>query len=123
MALTRKDVVATMLAVVIVLVAMAVLGGWDWPLLGTERAGAIAVLVLGMAVCTQGTAISEGSSMREPYVATMSLVGIAVLGTAIWAIVAGTETAFAVEVTVTLVMWLISTLRHALGVGPTPATR
>jgi hypothetical protein len=53
--------------------------------------------------------------MRDPYVVSMSAIGVVVLAAAVWAIVADSETAFLVEVTVTLAMWVASTIRHAFG--------
>lgn len=115
MHLTQKDGVAAVLAIGVILVAAAVVGGWDWPLLGSYRVGAIAVLLLGMGQCAQGTAIQDKGSMRDPFVITMSVLGVGALGAAVWAIVANTETAFMVQVAITLAMWLISTIRHAVG--------
>lgn len=115
MRLTWKDGVATLLAAAVVLVAVAVVQDWGWPLLGSYRAGSVAILVLGMGMCATGNSAVEGSSMREPYTAVTSVLGIVSLGIAIWAIVADTQTSMVALTISTIVLWAISTLAHAVG--------
>jgi hypothetical protein len=119
MHLTRKDLVATLSAIGVTLVTMAVLGEWGWPLLGGVRAGAAAVLLVGMGMCAVGNAVAgEAPSMRDPYVRFMAAVGVAILVAAIVAIVTGAEAWLVVETGLILAMWLVSTVRHAFVATP-----
>src|SRR3990172_11415356 len=74
MRLTWKDGVTTLFAVAVVLVTMSVVQGWDWPLLGSYRAGTVALVVLGMGMCATGGSTIQSLSMRNPYVATTSIL-------------------------------------------------
>jgi hypothetical protein len=122
MRLTRKDLVATISALGVSLVTLAVLGESGWPLLGGVRTGAVAVLLVSMGMCAVGNAATgEPPSMRDPYVRFMAGVGVAILVAAIVALVTGIETWLLVETTLVVSMWVVSTVRHALGLGSRPA--
>jgi len=54
MRLTWRDGITTVLAALVVLVTLAATQGWDWPLLGSERAAVAALTVLGYAMCVFG---------------------------------------------------------------------
>lgn len=115
MRLTWRDGVATLLAAAVVLVATSVVQGWEWPLLGSYRAGSVAILILGMGMCATGNSATQSGSMKDPYVATTSALGFVTLGIAIWAIVANTETSMIALVVSTITLWAISTIAHAVG--------
>ena len=120
MHLTRNDLVATLAAIGVTLVTLAVIGEWGWPLLGSVRTGAAAVLLLSMGMCAAGNASAGTPSMRDPYVRFMAVAGVAILVAAVVAIVTASETWLVVETALVLVMWLVSTVRHAF-VAPRPA--
>jgi len=115
MRLTWKDGVTTLLAVAVVLVTMSVVQGWDWPLLGSYRAGTVALVVLGMGMCATGGSTIQSFSMRNPYVATTSILGGLALAFAIWALVSNTEEPFVALAVDTVLLWLVSTMHHAIG--------
>jgi hypothetical protein len=115
MRLTWKDGVATLLAIGTSLVTLAVVQEWGWPLLGSYRAGAAVLLLMGIVMCALGDSTAERSNMRSPYIATMSVLGIVAVGLGIWALIADAEVAFLGLAVVTLTMWLASTLHHAVG--------
>ena len=110
---TRKDLGATILAVGVTLIALAVLGEWGWPLLGSVRIGAVAVLVLSMGMCATGNVSSGDVSMRDPYVRFMAGFGVVILAAGAVAIITASELWLAIETTLVVAMWAISTGRHA----------
>jgi uncharacterized membrane protein len=113
MRLTWKDGITTLLVVAVVLVAMAVIQEWGWPLLGSYRAGGIVLLVLGMAMCTMSGSTQE-TSMRSPYTMTASILGVLALVLAIWTVIADTQAPL-VALTIDIVLlWLVSTLHHVV---------
>jgi hypothetical protein len=115
MTLTWRDGVATLLAAAVVLVAVSVVQGWGWPLLGSYRAGSVAILVIGMAMCATGNSATQNGSVKDPYTAVTTVLGIVTLGIAIWAIVADTETSMVALTASTITLWAISTIAHAAG--------
>lgn len=112
MGLTWKDGVSTLLAAAVVLVALAVVEEWGWPLLGSYRAGAVAIGVMGLGMCALGSSTQEASGPRGPYFATMSLLGALALVFAIWAIVADAKEPFVALAVDTVLLWMASTLHH-----------
>ena len=120
MHLTRNDLAATISAIGVTLVTLAVLGEWGWPLLGSVRTGAAAVLLVSMGMCAAGNASAGAPSMRDPYVRFMAGTGVAILLAAVLAMVTASETWLVVETALVLAMWLVSTVRHAF-VTPRPA--
>lgn len=118
MRLTWKDGVTTLLAVATVLVALAVVQEWDWPLLGSVRAGTVALMAVGLGMCALGGSTVERSEARGPYFATLSMLGILALVLGVWALIAGTEEPFLALAIVSVLMWLASTMRHAIGGRP-----
>jgi hypothetical protein len=118
MHLTRKDLLATLSAIGATLVTLAVLGDWGWPLLGSVRTGAVAVLLVSMGMCAVGnSAAGEPPSMRDPYARSMAGIGVAILVVAIVAMITGAEIWLIAETAMVVGMWLITTLRHAFATG------
>lgn len=113
MRLTWKDGVTTVLAIGVVLATMAVVEGWGWPLLGTYRSGAAVLLVVGFGMCALSGS-SQTTSMRSAYTVTTSLLGVLALVFAIWAIVADTQAPFVALAIDIVLLWLVSTLHHAM---------
>jgi hypothetical protein len=112
MRLTWKDGVATLLVIGVVLVALAVVQGWDWPLVGSYRAGTVAILAMGLGVCALGGSMLEREGAGGPYRATMSILGFAALAFGVWALIADAEEPFIALTVVTVLMWLVATLHH-----------
>jgi len=113
MKVSFKDVSATALAALAALVALAVINGWGWPLLGGYRAGTIALGVIGVGMCAIG---SDYSTVRglDPFVVVAGLLGVVVLGLVIAGLIWATATMFVwLAVTIPL-LWLVTTARHVL---------
>jgi hypothetical protein len=118
MRLTWKDGVSTLLAIATVLATLAVVQDWGWPLLGSYRAGAAALLVLGIAMCALGDATAERSNIRSPYVVTMNVLGFLALGFGVWALIADAKEPFLALAFTSVLMWAASTLHHAVRTRP-----
>jgi hypothetical protein len=109
MALTRKDVVATLLTTLAVLVFAATHEGWNVWLVGDSRRWAAGViLVLGCATCGQG---SPDKGRASKFLAALGILAFAL---AIVAIVTGSLTPLSLLVADIVLLWALSTFRHAL---------
>ena len=113
MHLTWKDGVSTLLVIAVVLVALAVVQDWGWPLLGSYRAGTVAIAILGLGMCALGGS-TRTETFRGPFVATASVLGILALVFAVWALIADERAPFVALAVDTVLLWLVSTLHHAL---------
>ena len=113
MKVSFKDATATLLAALAALVALAVVNGWGWPLLGGYRAGTIALGVIGFGMCAVG---SDYSTVRglDPFVVVAGLLGVAALGLAIAGLIWSTATLFVWLAVTILLLWLVTTVRHIL---------
>jgi hypothetical protein len=116
MTLTWKDAVATLASALAVLAFVITHEGWDVWLIGDHRRWAAAVvLVLGLAACSAG-ASKDGMARRDSAV----LGGLAgVLG--ILAVITGSLTPLSLLVADIVVLWVITTYRHAAAGAPRSA--
>lgn len=120
MRLTRRDGVATVMAGLVAAVALAVTRSWDWPMLGSYRAGVAALGVIGWSMCIVGSSRTT-YSFKGPFVVFASALGGLALLLVIVGLVTGTETPFLLLAVVIEILWLATTLRHAVSarhVGP-----
>lgn len=90
MRLTWRDGVAALFAVVVGLITVAVTREWGWPLLGSYRAGIVALALVGVPMCLiGGYAFWDSPAFRHPRLilkdpfltaaAALGLVAVAVL--------------------------------------------
>ena len=108
MTVSRKDVTATALTMLVVLVFVATHEAWGVPLIGDSRrwvAGTI--MLLGVLTCAQGT---PGKGKGTAFLA---MLGILALGLALVTLITGSLTLLSVLVVDIFVLWAASTLRHA----------
>ncbi len=96
-------------------------------LAGIEVAGprVLAAVVLGLGLAASLTAVVYGVGAgllhaSKMYLVVASLIGLAALISGVMAIVAVNEPMLAILVTTTVVLWLVSTVRHVVS---TPADR
>jgi hypothetical protein len=107
MTVSRRDLVATGLTLLAVLVFAAVHEGWGAPLVGDSVRWATAViLVLGMATC------SQGSPGRDRGSKLLGVLGVTALVLAVVALVTASLTALSLLVLTFVVLWAVSTWRH-----------
>jgi hypothetical protein len=113
--LTRKDVTATVLTILAVLVFLATHEGWAVWLIGdSHRWAAGAILLLGVGTCAQG---SPTRDRLTKYLATLGIAA-AVLG--VLALATGSLTPLSLLVVDIVVLWALSTARHAFHVPHAP---
>lgn len=113
---SRKDVVATLLTVLVVLVFLATHEGWNVWLVGdSHRWAAGAIMLLGSMTCGLGSP-SKGRMSK-----VLATLGVAALVLAVLAIATGSLTPLSLLVVDIVVLWAISTFRHARHMPPKPA--
>jgi hypothetical protein len=108
MTLTRKDVAATALTMLVVLVFVATHESWSVPLVGdSHRWAAAAILLLGIGTCAQGSP-DKGLVMT-----LLASLGILALILGLIAFATGSLTPLSLLVVDIVALWLASTIRHA----------
>lgn len=110
-----KDLIATALTLVAVLVFIANHEGW-W-LVGDSRRWAAAVItLLGAATCSLG---SPDKSSATKWLAMLGVLALVLAGVAL---VTASLTALSLLVADIVALWALSTTRHVLDVGHKPLT-
>jgi hypothetical protein len=108
MTLTRKDLSATLLTALVVLTYAATHEGWNVPLVGDSRRWATgAILLLGIATCGQGAKVTG------PTMALFALLGSLAVGLAVLAFWTASLTPLSLLVADIVLLWALSTARHA----------
>jgi hypothetical protein len=116
MAVSRKDVVATGLTVLVVLAFLATHEGWAVPLIGdSHRWAAGAIALLGIGTCGQG---SPDGGRASKLLATL---GVLALVLAVLAIATGSLTLLSLLVVDIVALWALSTTRHAIHAPHAPS--
>ena len=106
MTLTRKDAVATSLVGLAVLAFLATHEAWNVPLIGdSHRWAAAVILVLGVGACATGA--------RRVTSTLYSLLGGAAFVLGVLALITGSLTPLSLLVADLVVMWALTTVRHA----------
>jgi hypothetical protein len=117
MTLTRKDVTATVLTILAVLAFMATHQGWGVPLIGdSHRWAAGAITLLGMLTCGQGSPGRSSTTWLSAMLGTLALVLAAL------ALATGSLTPLSLLVADIVLLWAVSTLRHAWHAPRRPVT-
>ena len=107
MALTRKDLEATVLTALAVLVFAATHEGWNvWLIGGSHRWAAGAILVLGAFTC------GLGSPGKDATTKMLAVLGVAAGALAVLALVTGSLTVLSLLAADIVVLWAASMVRH-----------
>jgi hypothetical protein len=129
MRLTWKDGVATMLVGLAVAAALAAVGDWGWPLLGSNRPAVIVLGLIGLAACAVAGG-GQGAEAKEPprfigVLGGVSLVGhVAVLGLIIAGLVVPSDAVVVVLASLIVGLWLVGSVHHArLPAAPASTSR
>lgn len=121
MRLTWKDLLSLVLVLVGLALAVSVVQGWNWPLLGGVREGIIALAVFGFGAHLLG-APREKFYWADPFGLLLVLVVVAAMAVAIvGGLISGSSQFLLVLMIVTPALWVIATFRHAVE-GPTPTS-
>jgi hypothetical protein len=109
-----RDVIATLLVAVGLVIAGALAIGAPVPGFGTVGAVAVAVLVLGVAASVSAVVPGFDELLRGSrlYLVTASALGVLALGAGVWAVLRDEGVGVAVLVVATVGMWAMSTMRH-----------
>ena len=121
MRLTWRDGVATALGLLGAVVVLAVLLGWDWPLLGSYRAGVVALAAIGVPMCLIG-AYPFWEILRDPFLTIGAVLGFGAATALVVGLITGTELPFVSLAVLMGVLWLVATLRHAVEEAPRGAS-
>jgi hypothetical protein len=106
MTLTRKDAIATSLTGLAVLAFLATHEAWNVPLIGdSHRWAAAVIMVVGVGACAAG-AKRVNSQLFSILGGTAFVLGVIALAT-------GSMTPLSLLVADMVVMWALTTLRHA----------
>ena len=122
MRLTWRDPVSTLVLLAGLSMAVSAWQDWGWPLLGGIRAGIIALAAAGLVSCVVGGTLDR-FYFSDPFglitfVISMTALAIAIVG----GLIVGTQEFLLALMLVTVVLWALATLRHAVeGAAPTPS--
>jgi hypothetical protein len=120
MRLNWKDAWSSVLVVVGLAMALSVTQGWNWPLLGGEREGIIALGIAGVGACLLG-APRERFYFTDPFgLAMMLVVAVAAAIAIVGGLIVGSVEYLVALMFVTAIMWAFATLRHAMEGRPSP---
>jgi hypothetical protein len=109
--LTRKDLVGT---AVTALILLAFLGNaQDWWYLGDNRAAALTMLVVGVVGCPLAVRLVD-EDLTSPAIVALGVLGVTALALGIVAIVTGAQWALTALAVTVIVLWLGTTMRHAM---------
>lgn len=115
MTLTRRDLAAAVLTVLVVLTYTATHEGWGVPLVGDSRRWATGlILLLGMGACGMGSKVS-GTTMT-----LFGLVGALTLALAVLSFWTASLTPLSLLVACIVLLFVMSTVRHVGGVPRRP---
>lgn len=115
MSLSRKDFTATVLTVVAVLAFFATHEGWNVWLIGdSHRWAAGAIFALGALTC------GLGSPSKDAVTKLLAVLGTIALVLAILAVATGSLTPLSLLVVDIVLLWAVSTVRHAVHVPHQP---
>jgi hypothetical protein len=114
MFLTRRDLAATAVAALVVLVYVA--NVQDWWYLASNRSAAVTIVAIGAIGCPLGARL-VGESLSAPIV-LLGVLGAVALVLAVLAIVTAEQWALAALALVVVALWAGTTLRHAVTPPP-----
>jgi hypothetical protein len=114
MRLNRQDAWSTVLVVVGLTMALSVMQGWNWPLLGGVREGVIALGIAGLGACLLGSP-RERFYFTDPFaLATMLVAAVAVAFAIVGGLITGSVEYLLALMLVTFMLWAFATIRHAV---------
>jgi hypothetical protein len=107
MALSRKDIAATVLTFLAVLAFLATHQGWGVPVIGdSHRWAAGAISFLGIGTCGLGTPGKDAASKL------LAVLGMLAVVLAVLSLATGSLTPLSLLVADIVVLWAVSTWRH-----------
>lgn len=120
MALTRKDLYATLFVAAGIVLAVSVVEGWSWPLMTGVRTGIVALLLFGIFACIVSGWATPNVKFTGPFMIGATLVGAVTLIAAVIGLFANTMVFLEIVMAGLVVLWLITTVDRMLGAGSAP---
>lgn len=120
MYLTRRDLIGTVVAALVVVVYVA--NVQEWWYLSSNSWAAVTMLVFGVVGCPLGARL-VGEKLSSAPIVLLALLGVVALVFALIAIVTAAQWALLALALVVVVLWAGTTLRHALTPPPRPAVQ
>jgi hypothetical protein len=111
MALTFKDAITTILAILTTSFSYFVVTGYKFPLISGYRTATVVLLILGIGMC----ALSSTNNGKGLFIVTASALGILALILTVAILIFGTKQLFLALTGTILLLWLVATIRHATG--------
>ncbi len=126
MGLSWRDAAATVLVVAAAAVTLSVVDGWNWPLIGDARAGAVGVLVLGVAASLTGggphwfvAALRRQVSAQGMWLSLFSsAMGLLAFALLVVDLFTNSITLLVWTTIALLVLWVVATIHHAIEARP-----
>ena len=115
MFMTRKDLAATTVAALVVLIYAANVQNWWY--LGSNRWAAVTMLAIGAIGCPLGARL-VGERLTSLPIVVLGLLGVTSLVVAVLAIVTAAQWALLALTVLVVVLWAGATLRHAVTPPP-----
>jgi hypothetical protein len=119
--LTWRDAASTALVVAGLAMALSIVMGWGWPLLGGTRAGIIVLGAAGLASCVLGSSMDR-FYFTDPFGVLTTVVAMVAMAVGIiGGLIFGTLEYLYALMAVVAMLWALATLRHAIeGSGTAP---
>jgi hypothetical protein len=126
MGLSWRDAAATLLVVAAAAVTLSVVNGWDWPLIGDARAGAIGGLVLGFAASVTGggpqwfvAALRREASTQGMWLSIFaSAMGLATLVLLVADLFVNSIPLLVWTTVALMAIWVVATIHHVIEARP-----
>lgn len=116
--LKRRDLINTILVLLVLGVYLTATRGLDFPLIGSYRGGSFVVGLLGILMGIVNTMESDAElDFASPWVSFPMLFATMTFVMIIWGVVVGTALPFVFLVGVTLVTWGMVTIHHLVERG------
>jgi hypothetical protein len=111
MNLTIKDIWTTLLTAATIGTYYGVVNGLNMPFISGYRAGIIVLAIIGVAMCAlSGRSTTAGGI----FVTLASILGAGALLLILYGLITGAKLAFVLLALDIIVLWIISTIRHAV---------
>jgi hypothetical protein len=124
MGLRWRDAIGTLFVAAAVAVTLSVVYGWNWPLIGDARAGAIALFVLSYPSClvAQAPARMAAAIRRDatwgPFLVIATVLGAAALILLIADVLTNSVTVLVAAAIVVAAIWVVTTAHRLTEAGP-----
>jgi uncharacterized membrane protein YccC len=113
MRLSWKDVATTLMAAAVAVIFVAHFQQWEWPLIGDVRLATLVVGAIGLGMCIVG-GDPNAVTAKNAYTVFASSLGVGALALAALGAISDWPVVLAALVAVTLVLYVVTTVRHAV---------